>query len=148
MTKETAERTLRLSLLELPWGQARLLVRTEMRDLGLSQEDLAFELRMEGYRCTAKTVGRWLREDGTVPSFDALRGIIAALARNSAKGALLSQAAPAYVSPGPGPTLEHTPKYRPPRASGQAYRDTNRPKGLEPPPMRGHKHREAIPVPA
>ena len=137
MTKDTVERTLRLSLLELPWGQGRLVVRDEMRSLGLSYDDLAFHLRSSGYTTTPKTIGRWLREGGTVPSVDALRAIIGVLAEitveDSAKGRWLSpEHSPYSGRPSVAAPIElHAPNHRPPSPSSQVHPDKNRPKDLD-----------------
>lgn len=145
MTKDTVERTLWLSLLELPWCRGRLVVRDEMRSLGLSYDDMAFHLRRSGYTTTPKTIGRWLREDGTVPSVDALRAIIGVLAEitveDSPTGRWLSLAAPAYSD---GQAQVHTRNHRPPNLGSQVGRDTNRPKDLGRFPERGSVAHSAL----
>lgn len=104
MTSEVIERKrLWLSWLELPWDSVRDDLIEEMHRVGMSQLDLAFELRSAGYRASQNTVGRWLGSEGVrgvrPPTMDALQALVQVFARVSvgewAKGRLLSPDGPA-----------------------------------------------------
>ena len=99
LTEEVIERRkLWLSWLELPWDVVREDLAGEMHRVGMSQADLAFELRTAGYRVSEKTVGRWLGAEEArglrPPTMDALQALVGVFARVSvgdwAKGRLLS----------------------------------------------------------
>ena len=98
-----------LNLLELPWEEARLEVRTEMARLGVSQDDLAYKLRRNGYKASANTVKGWLRGEAA-PRYDGVREIVLVLARVSAgdspKASHVSQPQLPYVF-GSGSRREH-----------------------------------------
>jgi hypothetical protein len=73
-----------LSLLEMPWDEdGRLEVRREMSRLGVSQDDLAYKIRRNGYGVSANTVKAWLRGEAA-PRYDGVREIVLVLAAVSA----------------------------------------------------------------
>jgi hypothetical protein len=105
MTREVMEmRRLWLSWLELPWDTVRLDLTKEMQRVGMSQEDLAYELRRSGYYIGQKTVSYWLGSSTRKksPPMDAVQALVAVFARVSvgdwAKGRYLSEAPVAYAS--------------------------------------------------
>lgn len=106
MTNEVMERRrLWLSWLELPWESVRDELISEMRRVGMTQEDLSYELRRAGFKVTTKTVGNWLSgrtRDGSAPTMTALQALVQVFAAVSlgdwAKGRLLSPEALAYAS--------------------------------------------------
>jgi len=102
MTNEVVERRkLWLSWLELPWDTVREDLIAEMRRVGMSQEDLAYELRKNGYPVTHATVSNWIRQNtARAPSLDALQILVSVFAEVSlgswTKGAYLMEAELAY----------------------------------------------------
>jgi hypothetical protein len=98
MTNEVMERRrLWLSWLELPWESVRHDLISEMHRVGMTQEDLAYELRQAGFRVTTKTIGNWLNgrtRNGQALTMDALRALVQVFAKVSvgdwAKGRHLS----------------------------------------------------------
>jgi hypothetical protein len=97
MTNEVIERRkLWLSWLELPWDVVREDLISEMHRVGMSQEDLAYEMRDAGYRVTRGTITYWLSRQGKkAPTMDALQALVQVFARVSVgdwtKGAYLSE---------------------------------------------------------
>jgi hypothetical protein len=97
MTNEVTERrNLWLSWLELPWDVVREDLRNEMQRVGMSHEDLAFELRSNGYRVSHRTIGNWLgNEQVRTPTIGALQVLVGIFARVAvgdwSKGRLRSQ---------------------------------------------------------
>lgn len=95
MTKtEGAARIIWASWLDRPWDWVRHDLANEMAAVGMTQEDLAYELRTEGYRVTQATVSKWLNgRTGKVP-LEALQALVGVFARvrsgEWAKGAQLS----------------------------------------------------------
>ena len=121
MTREVMERMLWLSLLEKPWEEARLGLRDELERMGMTHDDLLFELRRDGYKVARSTLGAWLRGEGQRaqgPPVEGLRAIVAVVARaglgDSAKPEFLSSLGMAYA-PRTGPAESHTPEYRLPK---------------------------------
>ena len=116
MTNEvaTARVQLWLSWLELPWDVVSLDLKNEMRRVGMSHEDLAFELRTSGYKVSHKTIGNWLgNEQVRTPTMEALKALVEVFARVSvgdwAKGACLSQDGVTYLPAPDGPTPSPLP---------------------------------------
>jgi transcriptional regulator with XRE-family HTH domain len=132
MTNEVIERRKRfwLTWLELDWETVRENIISEMHSVGMSQEDLAYELRRNGYPVTKATISNWLGRRPTVkrpPTMDALQALVTVFARVSAgdwaKGAYLSEDDPAYAfGPGSGDLVHshHVPKYRHEEPESQA----------------------------
>ena len=95
MTKrEGAARTLWLSWFDKPWEWVRVELATEMAAIGMTQEDLAYELRTEGYRVSQTTVSKWLNGTTSKVPLEALQALVGVFARvrlgEWAKGAQLS----------------------------------------------------------
>lgn len=122
MTNEVIERRkfVWLTWLELPWETVRDGLVAEMHNVRMSQEDLAYELRREGYPVTKATISNWLGpRSKRPPTMDALQALVSVFARVSvgdwAKGAYLSEDAAAYVlwlSGGDPVHPHHASKYR------------------------------------
>jgi hypothetical protein len=104
MTNEVMERrNLWLSWLELPWDQVRRDLLAETQRVGMSHEDLAFELGQAGYRVSHATVGAWLGgRSKKAPTMEALQALVQVFARVSmgdwSKGRESSESALAYAS--------------------------------------------------
>jgi hypothetical protein len=80
----TERRRLWLSWLELPWEVVRGDLKAEMRRVGMSQDDLTFELRTNGYRLSQKTVSYWLSGKAVrPPTMDALQALSRVFAKVS-----------------------------------------------------------------
>lgn len=95
MTKrQGAARTLWASWLDHPWEWVRHDLSDEMASVGMTQEDLAYELRTEGYRVTQATVSKWLNGKTSKVPLEALQALVGVFARvrsgEWAKGAQLS----------------------------------------------------------
>lgn len=88
-------RELWLSWLELPWDQVRVQLLNEMKDCGMTQDDLSYELRREGFRVSHGTINNWLTGKVTRVPLQALQALVAVFARVRAgvwaKGASLTQ---------------------------------------------------------
>lgn len=121
---EVASRRIWLNLLELPWDEGRLVVRGEMRRLGLAQEDLAYKLRRNGYRTSLRSVKAWLNAE-TEPRYDAIREIVLVLANvdagDSPKASLRSQPQLPYDF-GSGIERRHVRESAPPSSPRQVPR--------------------------
>jgi hypothetical protein len=97
MTEDVIERRkLWLSWLELPWDVVREDLRAEMQRVGMTHQDLTFELRSLGVRVAVKTVGNWLRDGSHGPTtMDSLQGLVSVFARVNTgawtKGAFLRE---------------------------------------------------------
>jgi transcriptional regulator with XRE-family HTH domain len=71
-----------LSWLYLPWDVVRTRLLAEMRRVGMSQADLAFEMRIAGYRLSQKTVSYWLSGQAVrPPTMDAARVLVDVFAK-------------------------------------------------------------------
>jgi len=96
MTNEVTERRkLWLSWLELPWDVVSEDLKAEMHRVGMSHEDLAFEMRTNGYRVSHRMAGNWLGAGQVrTPTMEALQVLVGVFARvgvgDWAKGRLLS----------------------------------------------------------
>ena len=114
MTNEVIERRkLWLTWLELPWETVRDDLIAEMHSVGMSQEDLAYELRRNGYPVTKASVSNWLgQRSKRPPTMDALQSLVAVFARVSvgdwAKGAYLSEDDATYILSLPAGDLVHS----------------------------------------
>jgi transcriptional regulator with XRE-family HTH domain len=77
-------RSLWLSWLELPWDQVRDDLVELMQAKGMSQEDLAYELRRSGYVVGKSSINNWLsRKVQRSPSLDAMQALVEVFARVS-----------------------------------------------------------------
>lgn len=118
MAKEAIRerRDLWLSWLETPWDLLRDHIAEEMRRVGMSHDDLAFEMRAAGYRVTSRSIGNWLRRPKHGPTFEAIQTLVEVFARVSAgewsKGSSLSSLGLAYDLRLPDEPTLHDPKYR------------------------------------
>jgi transcriptional regulator with XRE-family HTH domain len=85
MKSEVIERrSLWLSWLELPWDQVRNDLVALMQANGMSQEDLAYELRRAGHVVSKSSIHNWLSHKvQRSPSLDALQALVEVFARVS-----------------------------------------------------------------
>ena len=74
-----------LSWLDLPWDIVRKELADEMARVGMSQEDLAFEMRQVGYgRVSYSTLGDWIKgRSKKPPPLDASIALVRVFARVS-----------------------------------------------------------------
>jgi len=71
-----------ISWLYMPWDAIRAELRSEMRRAGMSQDDLAYELRRNGYSVSHGTVVNYLNGHGKrAPSFEAVQALATIVAR-------------------------------------------------------------------
>lgn len=102
-TSETVERQhLWLSWLDADWPTIRAEVLKMMSETGMSQDDLAYELRRAGYPVSHGSISNWLGPRGKRPvNMEALQALATVCARVSvgdwAKGRYLSAGASADI---------------------------------------------------
>jgi len=78
---ERAEAEIGLHLLRVPWDSAgRDYVLERMERLAMSQDDLFYEMRVQGWTGSSSTLKRWLRDTPYKPDGDELWMLVVVLA--------------------------------------------------------------------